>query len=145
MTNDIRWIQRLDNYEKSVRRLESAVALLKRNVLYGDDMDNLLKEGLIQRYEHTQELAWKLMKDYEEYQGYTDIQGSRDAIRKALAMGLVSDNAWMDTIASRNITSHCYDETAFNAVYSKIMDVYYPLFKEFCNVMKEKREIVPYE
>ena len=25
MTNDIRWIQRLDNYEKSVKRLESAV------------------------------------------------------------------------------------------------------------------------
>ena len=46
MTNDIRWIQRLDNYEKSVKRLESAVALLKRNVLYGDDMDNLMKEGL---------------------------------------------------------------------------------------------------
>ena len=85
MTNDIRWIQRLDNYEKLVKRLESAVALLKRNVLYGDDMDNLLKEGLIQRYEYTQELAWKLMKDYEEYQGYTEIQGSRDAIRKALA------------------------------------------------------------
>ena len=63
MTNDIRWIQRLDNYEKSVKRLESAVALLKRNVLYGDDMDNLLKEGLIQGYVFTQELAWKLMKD----------------------------------------------------------------------------------
>ena len=85
MTNDIRWIQRLDNYEKLVKRLESAVALLKRNVLYGDDMDNLLKEGLIQRYEYTQELAGKLMKYYEEYQGYTEIQGSRDAIRKALA------------------------------------------------------------
>lgn len=143
MTNDIRWIQRLDNYEKSVKRLESAVALLKRDVLYGDDMDNLLKEGLIQRYEYTQELAWKLMKDYEEYQGYTEIQGSRDAIRKALAMGLVSDSAWMDTIASRNITSHYYDEIAFNAVYSKIMDVYFPLFKEFCNVMKEYSERKP--
>ena len=104
-------------------------------------MDNLLKEGLIQRYEYTQELAWKLMKDYEEYQGYTEIQGSRDAIRKALAMGLVSDSAWMDTIASRNITSHYYDEIAFNAVYRKIMDVYFPLFKEFCNVMNEKRGI----
>ena len=93
ITNDIRWIQRLDNYEKSVKRLD------------------------------------------------TEIQGSRDAIRKALAMGLVSDSAWMDTIASRNITSHYYDEIAFNAVYSKIMDVYFPLFKEFCNVMNEKRGI----
>ena len=139
MTNDIRWIQRLDNYEKSVKRLESAVALLKRNVLYGDDMDNLLKEGLIQRYEYTQELAWKLMKDYEEFQGYTDIQGSRDAIRKALAMGLVSDGAWMETIASRNITSHCYDEAEFNAIFSKIVTTYVPLFRDFCETMKNKK------
>ena len=72
MTNDIRWIQRLDNYEKLVKRLESAVALLKRNVLY-DDMGNLLKEGLIQRYEYTQELVWKLMKDDEDYTAIVDV------------------------------------------------------------------------
>ena len=37
----------------------------------------------IQRFEYTHELAWKVMKDYAEYQGYTDIRSSRDAIRKA--------------------------------------------------------------
>ena len=105
-SSDIRWVQRLDNYERAVRRLEGAVALLLDQSGFGIEVDELLKEGLVQRYEYTQELAWKLMKDYEEFQGYTDIQGSRDAIRKALAMGLVSDGAWMETIASRNITSH---------------------------------------
>ena len=90
-SSDIRWVQRLDNYERAVRRLEGAVALLLDQSGFGIEIDELLKEGLVQRYEYTQELAWKLMKDYEEFQGYTDIQGSRDAIRKALAMGLVSD------------------------------------------------------
>ena len=54
------------------KRLKSAVALLKRNVLY-DDMGNLLKEGLIQRYEYTQELVWKLMKDDEDYTAIVDV------------------------------------------------------------------------
>lgn len=139
-TNDIRWIQRLDNYEKAVKRLEDAASLLTKENLYNSEADELMKEGLIQRYEYTQELAWKLMKDYEEYQGYTDIQGSRDAIRKALAMGLVSDKAWMDTIVSRNITSHCYDEEEFNAVYQQIMTIYVPLFHDFLNVIKSKKE-----
>ena len=138
-SSDIRWVQRLDNYERAVRRLEGAVALLLDQSGFGIEVDELLKEGLVQRYEYTQELAWKLMKDYEEFQGYTDIQGSRDAIRKALAMGLVSDGAWMETIASRNITSHCYDEAEFNAIFSKIVTTYVPLFLEFCETMKNKK------
>ncbi|MGN0281411.1 MAG: nucleotidyltransferase substrate binding protein [Prevotella sp.] len=139
-SDDIRWIQRLDNYERAVKRLDNAVALLSEQRNYGDDVDDLLKEGLIQRYEYTQELAWKLMKDYEEFQGYTDIQGSRDAIRRALAMGVITDRTWMDTIASRNITSHCYDEAEFNAIYGQITMIYAPLFREFCEVMKRKKD-----
>ena len=54
-------------------------------------------------------------------------------------MGLISDSAWMDTIASRNITSHCYDEAEFNAVYAQITMTYAPLFREFCEVMKRKK------
>ena len=45
------------------------------------------------------------MKDYAEYQGYTDIRGSRDAIRKALQIGLIEDKRWMETIEDRNLTS----------------------------------------
>ena len=55
------------------------------------------------------------------------------------AMGLVSDGAWMETIASRNITSHCYDEAEFNAIFSKIVTTYVPLFRDFCETMKNKK------
>lgn len=129
--NDIRWIQRLSNYSKAVARLVNAANITSSGEQFDNDTDNLLKEGLIQRFEYVQELAWKVMKDYEEYQGHTDIQGSRDAIRKALQIGIIEDSAWMNTISSRNLTSHCYDEDEFNMVFKQIVDDYLPLFVKF--------------
>lgn len=132
---DIRWIQRLDNYDKALARLRTAVRILQEHGGTDGEIDDLMKEGLVQRFEYTQELAWKLMKDYEEYQGYTDVQGSRDAIRKALQMGLVEDAVWMDTISSRNLTSHCYDEDEFNEVLGRIIQSYLPVFEKFSTRM----------
>ena len=84
---DIRWVQRLSNYDKAVTRLQNAARIVSTEKQFSGEVDDLLKEGLVQRFEYTQELAWKVMKDYEEYQGYTcllytspsprDISGSR--------------------------------------------------------------------
>lgn len=137
--NDTRWIQRLSNYNKALERLSKAADILSNKML-GDDVDDLLKEGLVQRFEYTQELAWKVMKDYEEFQGYTDIQGSHDAIRKALQMGIIDSKMWMETIASRNVTSHCNDETEFNEVLNLIISQYLPIFKTFAIKMSKIKE-----
>ena len=134
-SNDIRWMQRLSNYDKAVARLQNAASIIANEKHFDNDTDDLLKEGLIQRFEYTQELAWKVMNDYEEYQGYTDVQGSRDAIRKALQIGIIEDIAWMSTISSRNLTSHCYDEEEFNMVFNKIIYDYLPIFIKFSKRM----------
>ena len=141
--HDIRWIQRLANYEKALARLETAVALMEDGRSHCGEEDELMKEGLVQRYEYTQELAWKVMKDYEEYQGYSNIQGSRDAIRLALSIGIISDRAWMDTIAARNLMSHCYDEEEFVMTYEKITSVCVPLFRDLCNTLLAIRNNLP--
>ena len=107
---DIRWIQRFRNFRSALYRLGKAVEIVTEQISEDEEVDDLLKEGLIQRIEYTHELAWKVMKDYAEYQGYTDIRGSRDAFRKAFDMGLVTDKSWMDSIIDRNLTSHNYDE-----------------------------------
>lgn len=132
---DIRWVQRLDNYDKALARLRNAAKIVSAEKQFSGDVDDLLKEGLVQRFEYTQELAWKVMKDYEEYQGFTDVQGSRDAIRMALQMGLVEDASWMKTISSRNLTSHCYDEDEFNTVLHQIVFDYLPIFIKFSEKM----------
>lgn len=133
---DIRWQQRFSNYKKALIKLKQAVEIMSKKVEHSDEVDELLQEGLIQRFEHTHELAWKVMKDYAEYQGYTDIRGSRDAIRKALEIGLIADKQWMETIEDRNLTSHNYNNDIAAEIYENIMQTYYPLFCLFENKMQ---------
>ena len=128
---NIRWQQRFSNYRKALVKLNQAVVLLSEQIEREAVIDELLQEGLIQRFEYTQELAWKVMKDYAEYQGYTDVRGSRDAIRKALEMGLIDDRSWMETIEDRNLTVHNYDNEIASEIYENIMNVYAPLFVTF--------------
>ena len=135
----IRWIQRFSNYRKALLKLTQAVEIVAKDTESIDleEVDDLLKEGLIQRFEYTHEIAWKVMKDYAEYQGYTDIRGSRDAIRKAFEMGLISDKRWMDSIEYRNLASHNYDDDTAEEIYWAIVDVYHPLFMEFEKKMQQ--------
>lgn len=135
---DVRWIQRFSNYQKALIQLGKAVNIVSAVSNSSSDQNDLLAEGLIQRYEYTHELAWKVMKDYEEYQGITDIMGSRDAIRVALRAGILDDDRWMDTISDRNLTSHNYDDETAKHIVNNIINVYYPLFVKFETTMKGK-------
>lgn len=132
---DIRWMQRFNNYRKALRLLGQAVEIVSQRVNEDEAVEDLLKEGLIQRFEYTHELAWKVMKDYAEYQGYTDIRGSRDAFRKAFEMEIITDKRWMESIADRNLTSHNYDDETAEAIYEAVVNVYYPLFVQLESTM----------
>ncbi len=59
-----RWQQRLSNYENAFRQLKAAVFLAKERSL-----SDLEKQGLVQAFEVTHELAWNVMKDYFLDQG----------------------------------------------------------------------------
>ena len=63
MNTDIRWKQRLQNFGQALGSLTAAVELSKSRPL-----SELEKQGLIQSFEFTHELAWNLLKDYFEYQ-----------------------------------------------------------------------------
>lgn len=138
---DVRWIQRFDNYCKALNRLEKAVNLLRNASELDSDTIELLREGLIQRFEYTHELAWNVMKDYAEYQGYSEVRGSRDAIRKALEMNLIFNRVWMESIQDRNESSHNYDEEESVNIYRNIIEDYYPLFCDFRDKMNEIKAV----
>ena len=128
---DIRWIQRFSNYRRALAKFNQAIEIVTDQADWVEEVDDLLEEGLIQRFEYTHELAWKVMKDYAEYQGYTNIQGSRDAFRKALEIGLIEDERWMDSIKDRNLTSHNYDDETAQTILSAIIEDYAPLLNSF--------------
>lgn len=133
MNEDIRWIQRFNNYKKGLKQLNDAVILSKNR-----ELSLLEKQGLIQAFEFTHELAWNLLKDYLEYQGNLEIRGSRDAIKEAFKVGLIVDGQkWMETIKARNITSHAYNEELVQSAFETIINHYMILFEELKNMFEE--------
>lgn len=127
---DIRWRQRLDNYKKECSKLIRAAEKIKSVSGYDSDMQELVRERPVQRFEFTHELACNVMKNYETYQGANEVGGSRDAIRKALSIAFVDNPLLLDTIIDRNRKSHNYDESAANDIQDSVINEYIPLFMD---------------
>ena len=83
MTQDIRWKQRLDNYNRALSQLSAAVHLAAERPL-----SELEKQGVIQGFEFVHELAWNLLKDFLEYEGIQGLVGSRSTVREAFKRGI---------------------------------------------------------
>ncbi|CAN1498387.1 HI0074, nucleotidyltransferase substrate binding protein, HI0074 family [Burkholderiaceae bacterium] len=129
MGQDIRWKQRFSNYTRAFQSLTEAVELSQQRAL-----SSLEQQGLIQSFEFTHELAWKMLKDYLEYQGLTNLVGSRDASRFAFQNELIQDGeVWMQMIAARNQTSHTYNIKVAQAVVESILMQFYPAFNQLAN------------
>ena len=135
MTDISRWEKRLESYHKALSRLAEIVNASKLRAL-----NDFERDGLVQRFEFTHELSWKLMKAYAEYQGYDGIGGSRDATRKAFEMNLIPDGQiWMDMIKSRNDISHNYDDEIATDIVDNILNVFYLELVSFYCKMNEFR------
>ncbi|MCH9690276.1 MAG: nucleotidyltransferase substrate binding protein [Gammaproteobacteria bacterium] len=129
---DVRWHQRLDNYTRALKQLKLAVELASTRAL-----SELEKQGLIQTFKFTHELAWNVMKDYFFFQGPSDITGSRDATRAAYSKGLIQNGeGWMEMIKSRNQTSHTYNQSVADEIVQHIIKIYAPCFEVFLEKMK---------
>jgi nucleotidyltransferase substrate binding protein (TIGR01987 family) len=123
----IRWKQRFANFIGALDNLTKAVALSQER-----ELSNLEKQGLIQTFKFTHELAWKVMKDYFFDQGNNEITGARDAARMAFQNELIIDaEGWMDMIKSRNLSSHTYNDEVADEIAHKITDKYAGLFDAF--------------
>ncbi len=132
---DIRWIQRFSNYKSAFIQLKDAVDLYNSR-----ELSLIEKQGLIQAFEFTHELAWKVLKDYLEYQSAINVRGSRDAVKESFKIDLVNDGAiWIEMIETRNNTSHTYNkEVAENTVIA-IVEKY---FSEFIILENEMNGIL---
>ena len=129
---DVRWQQRFSNYCYALEQLNLAVQLAQSRTL-----SNLEKQGLIQAFEFTHELSWKLLKDYLEYQGITLITGSRDAVREAFQKNLIKDAViWMEMISSCNKSSHTYNMEIADWIVERILDIYVDAFKQLKQTME---------
>ena len=123
---DIRWKQRLTNFERALRLLREAMA-------EGPGAQNQLeKEGVIQRFEYCFELAWKTVKDYMEASGVVfDVVMPRQVIKEAFAAKVLNDGAtWIAMLDHRNLLSHTYNPVVFEQAVAAIHQRYLPQLEQ---------------
>lgn len=124
MVDDVRWKQRFENFQRALNQLSAAVRLSETRPL-----TDLEKQGLIQGFEFTHELAWNVLKDYLEMEGIQGLVGSRSTVREAFKRGLVRDGEiWMDMIEKRNLSSHTYNQSVAEAIVSAVVERYHAAF-----------------
>ncbi len=136
MTSNIRWQQRLENFERAVLLLREP---LDRGV---DTLSTLEKEGMVQRFEVALELGWKTLKDYLEHGGIVISPITpRMVIKEAHAAQVLTDaQVWIDMLDHRNVLSHTYDAIAFDKAVDAIRDKYQPAIESLHRWLLERRE-----
>ncbi len=114
-----RWIQRFQNFNAAYLRLEEAVDM--------DALNELERNGLIQRFEFTIDLSWKVMKDYLEDQGFSFKPSPKDTFRYAQSAKLINNaQTLIDGLDMRNELSHDYDGQKFEKYEEKLREEVFP-------------------
>jgi len=124
MGEDVRWRQRFNNFQKAFARLEEAVFWREDGAL-----NALEKAGVVQHFEFTWELTWKVLKDYLAAEGIIE-KTPRSVIKAANQAQIIDDgHVFISMLETRNLLSHRYSEEDFDAAYHDIRERFFPQLK----------------
>jgi len=113
--------ERIEEFFKALAQLRKAAAMPK---------DEFIRDSVIQRFEFTYELAWKMLKLRLEAEAI-DAKTPKQTLQEALQAGFIADgNAWSELQRNRNLTSHTYDETLADNVYDYVVRSGVGLFEQ---------------
>jgi nucleotidyltransferase substrate binding protein (TIGR01987 family) len=123
MTEDIRWKQRFENYDRAYLLLAKAGRLKKRS--------DIERAGLLQFFEMSIELAWKMLKDYLQQQEQYQVNSPRETIKQAFQAGLIENGEeWLNALNDRNLIAHTYDEAGVQTIEYRVTHVYFPMLEQ---------------
>ena len=122
--------ERYEDYKKALERLKEAML---------EEPTEIIIDGTIQRYEFTFELAWKIMKDYLEYNGFIDgLSSPRNIIQLAFQNKIIKNgDIWIQMMLDRNLLSHLYDEEKSREIYNNIKNNYLVQFEQLKQFLEE--------
>jgi len=108
-----------------VNNFNNALARLKEGIAKYDETDDLLRDGVIQRFEFTFELAWKTLKAVFEDEGLSGLNSPKTVLREAFAAELIKDDElWLSMLSDRNSTAHIYSEQLAIEICKNIQEKY---------------------
>ena len=100
-----------------------------------NNTNDVVRDGLIQRFEFTYELAWKTTKEYLQDLGIVDKNSPKAVIKEAYAQKLiVNEKNWLLMLNDRNMTSHVYKEEMAQEIAERITKYY---IKEFDDLLEK--------
>lgn len=86
-----------------------------------------IRDGMIQRFEFSFELAWKSLKEYMAEQGVADLQFPKQVLQEAYAAGLIDhEEIWLEMLRARNSMSHIYDDMLAAQIADRIQHTFLP-------------------
>lgn len=95
-----------------------------------------VRDGVIQRFEFTSDLAWKTIREHLLTQEITDINSPKSVMSEAYSNRLITnDTGWLQILRDRNSTSHIYDEEDATEIYKRIAFEHILLFDELLDVL----------
>jgi len=133
-SDPIRWKQRLQQFTKAEQRLSEA--LIEG---YGV-LSRLEQEGVIQRFEYTFELAWKVLKDLLFYEGF-DVKSPREVIRQAFEVEYLNEDdteVALDALAKRNLLTHTYEEKIMLEALELIEGQFQPMLNRLLKTLQKR-------
>ena len=123
---------KVENLRKAVERLSEGILELQAN------QSSIVRDGVIQRFEFTTELAWKAAREYLMDQGFVDINSPKAVMKEAFSFGLITDdNIWIQILNDRNLTSHIYKEEIADEICERIIKTYFQEFKALSKRLAE--------
>jgi nucleotidyltransferase substrate binding protein (TIGR01987 family) len=133
-TDPIRWKQRLQSFTKAEQRLSEAL-------LNGyEALSRLEQEGVIQRFEYTFELAWKVLKDLLFYEGF-DVKSPREVIRQAFEAEYLNEadtETALDALEKRNLLTHSYEEATMLEALELIEGQFQPMLNRLLKTLQKR-------
>lgn len=115
-------LEKREKLQMALMRLEEALAA------YDETPNSVVRDGVIQRFEFSTELAWKSAREYLLDQGYAEINRPKGVLRQAYADGLISDQTgWLKLLEDRNLTSHIYNDVTAGEIFQRIRGDHLPL------------------
>ena len=94
--------------------------------------------ALIQAFEVTCELAWKVLKDYLFENGIS-VSLPKQVIKEAFNKNVIKDGQlWIDMIEARNATSHEYNLEKVSLLLTNMSTIFYKELLDFYNLVNSK-------
>ncbi len=131
----------MDKFQTKFNNFKNALAALKEAVSDFDKTALLsVRDGVIQRFEFTAELAWKTVREYLIDEGIAEINTPKSVMKAAFAANLVDDeDGWIQILNDRNATSHIYDEDEADKIFERIRSKHIALFTKLSNTLSDIR------